>query len=93
MPLQTPGTGDQVGYVKIRQKPIEYTGPYVLHCHILGHEDRGMMSAIQSVCPDGTPAAGNYGMPDKTKGTPDRCSTQAAPAFPTCTNACTAQKQ
>jgi FtsP/CotA-like multicopper oxidase with cupredoxin domain len=29
----------------------DYTGEYVLHCHFLGHEDRGMMENVQVVCP------------------------------------------
>jgi FtsP/CotA-like multicopper oxidase with cupredoxin domain len=47
-----------VGYVKIRQLPIDFTGEFVLHCHILGHEDRGMMQNVQVVCPQG-PYYGN----------------------------------
>jgi len=31
--------------------PDDYTGALVLHCHFLGHEDRGMMTAVQVVCP------------------------------------------
>jgi FtsP/CotA-like multicopper oxidase with cupredoxin domain len=31
----------------------EFTGMFVNHCHILGHEDRGMMQNVQAVCPDG----------------------------------------
>ena len=51
------------GAIVIRQKFEDYTGAYVLHCHFLGHEDRGMMLGVQVVCPDngtkfGTPIAG-----------------------------------
>jgi hypothetical protein len=51
------------GPIVIRQKFEEFTGAYVLHCHFLGHEDRGMMLGVQVVCPDnstkfGTPAPG-----------------------------------
>ncbi|RMH16414.1 MAG: hypothetical protein D6696_18125 [Acidobacteria bacterium] len=35
------------GTVTIRQRFIEFTGEYVLHCHILGHEDRGMMQNVK----------------------------------------------
>lgn len=31
----------------------EFTGAFVNHCHILGHEDRGMMHNTQAVCGDG----------------------------------------
>ena len=44
---------DSLGYVRIRQLPIDFTGEFVLHCHILGHEDRGMMQNVQVVCPQG----------------------------------------
>jgi FtsP/CotA-like multicopper oxidase with cupredoxin domain len=37
------------GYVKILTKFVDFTGIYVLHCHILGHEDRGMMQLVQTV--------------------------------------------
>jgi FtsP/CotA-like multicopper oxidase with cupredoxin domain len=42
----------QPGYVKIRQRFEEFTGEFVLHCHFLGHEDRGMMLGVQIVCPE-----------------------------------------
>jgi FtsP/CotA-like multicopper oxidase with cupredoxin domain len=32
----------------------EFTGGFVNHCHILGHEDRGMMHNTQAVCRTGT---------------------------------------
>jgi len=31
----------------------EFTGGFVNHCHILGHEDRGMMHNTQAVCSNG----------------------------------------
>ncbi len=34
------------GFVKIRHRFLEFDGDYVIHCHILGHEDRGMMQRI-----------------------------------------------
>ena len=36
--------------VAIRQRFDDYTGGYVIHCHFLGHEDRGMMWNVQTVC-------------------------------------------
>lgn len=41
------------GSTKILYVAKEFTGLFVNHCHILGHEDRGMMHNTQSVCPDG----------------------------------------
>jgi FtsP/CotA-like multicopper oxidase with cupredoxin domain len=37
------------GYVKFRSRFVDFTGAYVLHCHILGHEDRGMMQLVQVI--------------------------------------------
>ncbi|MEO1366507.1 MAG: multicopper oxidase domain-containing protein [Acidobacteriota bacterium] len=41
------------GEVSIYYAPREFTGEFVNHCHILGHEDRGMMHAVQVTCPNG----------------------------------------
>ena len=35
------------GYFKMRSRFVDYPGLYVLHCHILAHEDRGMMMAVE----------------------------------------------
>jgi FtsP/CotA-like multicopper oxidase with cupredoxin domain len=40
------------GYVLFRHRYLDFTGEYVLHCHFLGHEDRGMMFNVQTVCKD-----------------------------------------
>ncbi len=37
------------GYFKMRTRFADFFGKYVLHCHILGHEDRGMMQLVQVV--------------------------------------------
>jgi FtsP/CotA-like multicopper oxidase with cupredoxin domain len=42
------------GYFKMRTRFVDYTGAYVVHCHILIHEDRGMMQLVQ-VVPDKPP--------------------------------------
>lgn len=41
------------GYFKMRSRFVDFTGEYVLHCHILIHEDRGMIQLIE-VVPDQT---------------------------------------
>lgn len=41
------------GYFKMRSRFVDYPGWYVLHCHILAHEDRGMMTVVEL-----TPAPG-----------------------------------
>jgi FtsP/CotA-like multicopper oxidase with cupredoxin domain len=37
------------GYVKIRSRFVDFTGSFVLHCHILAHEDRGMMQLVRVI--------------------------------------------
>jgi FtsP/CotA-like multicopper oxidase with cupredoxin domain len=39
----------QTGLVRIRQAFDDFTGTYVLHCHILAHEDRGMMQLVRTI--------------------------------------------
>jgi FtsP/CotA-like multicopper oxidase with cupredoxin domain len=48
-PIQAAG-GDPLvipGYFRMRSRFVDYPGLYVLHCHILAHEDRGMMTIVQ----------------------------------------------
>ena len=48
-----------------------FTGQYVLHCHFLGHEDRGMMFSVQTVCSGRYPtSAGKYGYTNR----PEECA-------------------
>jgi FtsP/CotA-like multicopper oxidase with cupredoxin domain len=42
------------GWFRMRSRFVDFTGFYVLHCHILVHEDRGMMQLIEVVS-DETP--------------------------------------
>ena len=42
------------GYFKMRSRFVDYAGYFVLHCHILAHEDRGMMTVVQ-ITPVQTP--------------------------------------
>ena len=30
-------------------RPTDFTGKFVIHCHVTNHEDRGMMAAVQVV--------------------------------------------
>jgi FtsP/CotA-like multicopper oxidase with cupredoxin domain len=42
------------GYtIRVRTRYQRYIGEYVLHCHILDHEDQGMMQNVRVVLPDG----------------------------------------
>ena len=33
----------------MRYRPTDFTGKFVFHCHVLGHEDNGMMAVVQVV--------------------------------------------
>ncbi|HEU4874603.1 MAG TPA: multicopper oxidase domain-containing protein [Pyrinomonadaceae bacterium] len=44
------------GWVTMWTRFVDFTGTYVFHCHILGHEDRGMMQLV-NVSPAVTPMA------------------------------------
>lgn len=37
------------GSVTMRSRFVDFTGKYVYHCHILGHEDRGMMGIVEVI--------------------------------------------
>lgn len=39
----------EAGHVKIRHKFVDFTGSFVLHCHMLAHEDRGMMQLVRVI--------------------------------------------
>jgi FtsP/CotA-like multicopper oxidase with cupredoxin domain len=62
----------------MRQRYLEFTGEYMLHCHFLGHEDRGMMFAVQTVCKD---KPGFYGKANQPQ---PECSGELIPAAPAC---------
>lgn len=40
-------------FIELRTRYERYIGEYVLHCHILEHEDQGMMQNVKVVLPDG----------------------------------------
>jgi FtsP/CotA-like multicopper oxidase with cupredoxin domain len=45
--------------IRIRTRYERYIGEFVLHCHILDHEDKGMMQNVAIVLPGGTPESVN----------------------------------
>ena len=53
-----PVTVNVPGYFKMRSRFVDYSGFYVIHCHILAHEDRGMMTIVE-VAPARTPYSHN----------------------------------
>jgi FtsP/CotA-like multicopper oxidase with cupredoxin domain len=55
-PTRDPRTGRTIpaggilpGYFRMRTRFVDFTGMYVEHCHILTHEDRGMMQLLEVV--------------------------------------------
>jgi FtsP/CotA-like multicopper oxidase with cupredoxin domain len=52
------------GRVRIRHQFVDFTGTYVLHCHILAHEDRGMMQLVRVVETGGYPGACQTNIPE-----------------------------
>jgi FtsP/CotA-like multicopper oxidase with cupredoxin domain len=49
IPVTKNAKGESVrvpGYFKMRSRFVDFSGYYVLHCHILAHEDRGMMTVV-----------------------------------------------
>jgi FtsP/CotA-like multicopper oxidase with cupredoxin domain len=42
------------GKVVIRMRFLDFTGEYVYHCHILAHEDHGMMGTVVVEGPGGS---------------------------------------
>ena len=47
--LDIAGNVVAAGSVVFRYKPLQFTGAYVYHCHILPHEDSGMMALITTI--------------------------------------------
>lgn len=49
LPLWFPGQEKRTiaGYFTMRSRFVDFTGQYVLHCHILAHEDRAMMELVE----------------------------------------------
>lgn len=53
LPNSTAPTGFSGLYtIKVRTRYERYVGEFVLHCHILDHEDKGMMQNVAVVLPD-----------------------------------------
>ena len=62
------------GTVVIRTQYKDFDGKYVLHCHVLFHEDHGMMQIVEVIVPGHGIAQDNgvplrEGMPDMSGGT------------------------
>jgi hypothetical protein len=70
------------GSIVTRSRFLDFTGEYVIHCHFLGHEDRGMMVSVQTTCPDKPTPLWGATVP---AGTADNCG-MTTPASPKCSN-------
>ena len=77
IPVVSTKDADNYGKALIRYEAVDFTGEFVNHCHILGHEDRGMMQNVQATCENG-----NWGIPTMD-GTPECASPVVAPP-PSC---------
>lgn len=44
-----PGTPEAPGSITFRSRFLDFRGAYVLHCHMLAHEDMGMMQVVEVV--------------------------------------------
>ena len=52
--IKNPGTHPSTRYtIVVRTRYQRYIGEFVLHCHILDHEDQGMMQNVRITLPDG----------------------------------------
>jgi FtsP/CotA-like multicopper oxidase with cupredoxin domain len=49
MKVDANGRAVDPGYVIFRTRFVDYPGSFVLHCHILAHEDRGMMQLVRVI--------------------------------------------
>jgi FtsP/CotA-like multicopper oxidase with cupredoxin domain len=55
--VTVPGYTTLPGHFRMRSRFVDFPGVYVIHCHILAHEDRGMMAIIELKAPDVPSAA------------------------------------
>lgn len=44
-----PGNAENPGFVTFRSRFVDFRGQYVMHCHMLAHEDMGMMQMVEVV--------------------------------------------
>lgn len=48
------------GHFRMRSRFVDFPGLYVIHCHILAHEDRGMMALVELKRPDAPSVAAMF---------------------------------
>jgi FtsP/CotA-like multicopper oxidase with cupredoxin domain len=64
--------------IEVKLKFTDFTGRYVFHCHMIEHEDDGMMSQFEVVLPSATPTRTRTPTPTPT---PTRTPTRTATPF------------
>jgi FtsP/CotA-like multicopper oxidase with cupredoxin domain len=62
IPVEVTGyyKGPLPGHFRMRSRFVDFPGEYVIHCHILAHEDRGMMALVELKAPNAPSAAGMF---------------------------------
>jgi hypothetical protein len=63
--------------IEVKLKFTDFTGRYVFHCHMIEHEDDGMMSQFEVVLPSPTPTQTRTATPTRT---PTRTATPLGPS-------------
>ena len=71
--IKNAGGGSGQYTIVVRTRYERYIGDFVLHCHILDHEDQGMMQNVRIAVPDG-----EGGVTDTTDRHTDRPTTRVA---------------
>ena len=66
--------GNQNGNQRVLMQTDFFTGPTVVHCHILIHEDNGMMVQINFTGVEGTRYPPAYGDAKTCRATPETCT-------------------
>jgi L-ascorbate oxidase len=60
--IKNPVKGPSGAYtIRVRMKYLRYIGEFVFHCHILDHEDQGMMESVSIELPGMSAASGAGG--------------------------------
>jgi FtsP/CotA-like multicopper oxidase with cupredoxin domain len=52
--------GPLPGHFRMRSRFVDFPGEYVIHCHILAHEDRGMMALVELKAPAASSVVGLF---------------------------------
>jgi FtsP/CotA-like multicopper oxidase with cupredoxin domain len=58
--LVPPQVENKIGAFTMQSRFLRFIGTYVLHCHILGHEDAGMMQLVQVIPAPGAPGTADH---------------------------------